>query len=236
MSTIEMLLVVAVALVVIALLLGGWYLWRHRSLRRRFGPEYQRLAEQSGPMAADRELRKREQRHAKLDLRELSAPERERYRTAWTQVQTTFVDTPDQAIGAAQQLVTDLAAARGYPTDDLDEQAAQLSVEHARTLDRYRTAREINQRHERGEASTEQLREALVHYRALFSDLLGDEPVDPDRDPVADPDRDAVADPDRDPVADPDRDPAVDSDRDTAADPDRDTATKPRRKEKQSRR
>jgi hypothetical protein len=177
MSPMEITILVIAAVLVVALVVGGWYLWRHQSLRRRFGPEYRRLAEEQGPLAAERELRGRERRHATLQLRELDDQTREQYRAAWTEIQTRFVDVPERTIGAADNLVTRLIADRGYPTGDYDERIAQLSVEHARTLDNYRTAHEMYLRHERGEATTEDLRQALVHYRALFADLLGEEPV-----------------------------------------------------------
>jgi hypothetical protein len=179
MSPIEITLVVVAAVLVVVLIAGGWYLWRHQSLRRRFGPEYRRLAKQDGPLAADRELRGRERRHARLELHELDPETREQYRAAWTDIQTRFVDDPENTSGAADELVTRLIADRGYPTADYDEQVAQLSVEHSRTLDYYRSAHDIHLRHERGEASTEELRQALVHYRALFADLLGEDPVSP---------------------------------------------------------
>jgi hypothetical protein len=178
MSVMEIVLVVIAVVVVLGLVLGGWYLWRHQELRRRYGPEYDRLAEQDGRWAAERKLRERDRRHAKLELRELDPDTREQYRAAWTQVQGRFVDDPENAIGAADTLITRLAAERGYPTEDREEQVEQISVDHARTLDHYRAARDIYQRHQRGEANTEQLREALVHYRTLFADLLGDEPVE----------------------------------------------------------
>jgi hypothetical protein len=177
MSAMEITIVVIAAVLVVVIVVGGWYLWRHQSLRRRFGPEYRRLAKQEGPLAAERELRGRERRHATLELRELDPETRERYRAAWTDIQTRFVDAPDRTIAEADELVTRLVTDRGYPTGDYDDRIAQLSVEHARTLDNYRAAHDIHLRFERGEASTEELRQALVHYRALFADLLGEEPV-----------------------------------------------------------
>lgn len=178
MSPMEIIVVIIVAVLAVALVAGGWYLWRQQSIRRRFGPEYRRLAEQEGALAAERELRERERRHASLELHELDDPTREQYRQAWVEVQARFVDAPEQTIAAADELVTRLIAERGYPTGDYDDQVAHLSVEHARTLEHYRSAHDIHLRHERGEATTEDLRQALVHYRALFADLLGEEPVD----------------------------------------------------------
>jgi hypothetical protein len=177
MSAMEITIIVVVAVLVVVLLATGWVLWRHQSLRRRFGPEYRRLSKQEGPIAAERELRGRERRHRTLEIRELDEGSREQYRAAWTALQSRFVDAPEQTIGEADELLTRVIAERGYPTGDYDEQVAQLSVDHGSTLDRYRTAHDIHLRHERGEATTEELRQAFVHYRALFAELLGEDPV-----------------------------------------------------------
>jgi len=118
----------------------------------------------------------RERRHAELELRPLDPAAHEHYTKSWEEIQVRFVDAPEQAVGEADELVTRLIADRGYPTGDYDDQLSHLSVEHARTLDHYRKAHDINERNARGEATTEQLRQALVHYRALFADLLGTEP------------------------------------------------------------
>ncbi len=169
---------VLVILVVAALLIGAAVMLnRRRSLRQRFGPEYDRAVESAEDRrAAERELRERERRHAELELRDLDPASRERYASSWEEIQVRFVDAPEQAVGEADELVTRLIAERGYPTGDYDDQLAHLSVEHARTLEHYRTAHDIHERNARGEATTEQLRQALVHYRALFADLLGTEP------------------------------------------------------------
>jgi len=167
-----LLLVVGAVLVAVGLVAS-----RRRALRNRFGPEYDRVVESTEDRrAAERELRERERRHAELELRPLDPASRERYSASWEEIQVRFVDAPDRAVGEADELVTRLIAERGYPTGDYDDQLAHLSVEHARTLDHYRKAHEINERNSRGEATTEQLRQALVHYRALFADLLGTEP------------------------------------------------------------
>jgi hypothetical protein len=175
MSSTELALVIIVVVVAALLAAGMWYAMRRRELRRRFGPEYDRvLAEKESRLAAERELRDRERHHARLELRPLPAESRQRYATRWSDIQAQFVDDPAAAVGAADELLTRLVAERGYPTEDYDEQLAQLSVEHARTLGHYRDAHDINRRNQRGEATTEQLRQALVDYRALFADLLGD--------------------------------------------------------------
>jgi hypothetical protein len=166
-------IVVVVVLVAVALMAS-----RRRALRQKFGPEYDRVvAERQSQSAAARELRERERKHAELDLKPLSESARASYAQEWATVQSRFVDSPEEAVRAGDDLVTRLVGEIGYPTDDYDERIATLSVEHARTLGHYRDAHDIFLRNERGEASTEQLRQALVHYRALFAELLGGDPV-----------------------------------------------------------
>lgn len=178
MSSMQIAIVVILVVVVLFLAAGSVFLLRHRALRARFGPEYDRVvSEQDSRGAGERELRERERRHAELDLRPLDPSSRKRYAAAWEEIQVCFIDAPDQAVGKADALVTELIAERGYPTGEFDQRVADLSVEHARPLDHYRAAHDIHQANERGEAPTEQLRQALVHYRALFADLLGTEPV-----------------------------------------------------------
>lgn len=175
-TTIVILVLIVVAIIAVALVLQR--LARRRALQKTFGPEYDRVVEEQGSStAAERELRERERRHAALELTPLSAESRARYSAAWEEVQIRFVDAPEEAVATADELTTRLIAERGYPTGDYDDQLAHLSVEHAETLGHYRDAHEISQRSERGEATTEDLRQALVHYRALFADLLGENPV-----------------------------------------------------------
>ncbi|MGN9777868.1 hypothetical protein ACTMS0_19210 [Micromonospora sp. H33] len=178
MSPTQVIVIVVVVLVIVALAVAGRTYARRRALRSRFGPEYDRVvAEQDSRTAAERELRDRERRHAELTLTPLSPESRARYAAAWEELQVRFVDSPKETVGDADELVTRLIAERGYPTGDFSDQIAHLSVEHARTLTHYRDAHEIHLRNSRGEASTEELRQAVVHYRALFADLLGEEPV-----------------------------------------------------------
>ncbi|MEU5787530.1 hypothetical protein ABZ754_07350 [Micromonospora purpureochromogenes] len=178
MSPTQVIVVVLVVLVVVALVAAAVVAGRRRALKRRFGPEYDRVvAEQDSRGAAERELRDRERRHAELELTPLDPESRARYAAAWEELQVRFVDSPGETVGDADELVGRLIAERGYPTGDFSDQIAHLSVDHARTLTHYRDAHEIRVRNERGEASTEELRQAVVHYRALFADLLGEEPV-----------------------------------------------------------
>ena len=178
MSPIAVIILIIVVLVVVAAIVVGVQAGRRKKLQNTFGPEYDRVVADTGNRAdAEKELRERERRHAELELEPLSPESQARYAVAWEEVQIQFVDTPDHAVATADDLVTRLIAECGYPTGDYDDQLANLSVEHAETLAHYRDAHAISRRSQRGEASTEDLRQALVHYRALFADLLGTEPV-----------------------------------------------------------
>ncbi|MFI1916632.1 hypothetical protein [Nocardia sp. NPDC020380] len=170
--------VTVIVVVVVVVVLAGIGLalrprMRSRRLREKFGPEYDRTVQEApNRRDAERELSEREKRHQQLELRDLSEDERQRYGTQWAATQERFVDDPVAALSSADQLVTQVMSERGYPTDSYDQQLADLSVEHARPLGRYRTAHEIAGRAGRGEVSTEDMRSAIVNYRALFVDLL----------------------------------------------------------------
>jgi hypothetical protein len=181
MSPIAVIILIIVILVVIAAVAWGVQASRRKKLQSTFGPEYDRVVADTGSRSdGEKELRDREKRHAELELKPLSEESQARYATAWEEVQIQFVDVPEQAVTTADDLVTRLIAERGYPTGDYDDQLANLSVEHARTLSHYRDAHEISLRSRNDEASTEDLRQALVHYRALFADLLGTDPIKTD--------------------------------------------------------
>ncbi|MBB5779942.1 hypothetical protein AB0K16_02910 [Nonomuraea jabiensis] len=168
--------VAVVAVVVVALVAVGYLVLQQRRrdhLRERFGPEYERIvAEHDNRRDAEQELLDRERRHADLDIHPLTEESRDTYANRWTEVQERFVDAPGFAVTEADQLVTAVMAERGYPTENYEERLSTLSVGHAQTLDHYRTAHEISGRAARKEASTEDLRQAMVHYRALFEELL----------------------------------------------------------------
>ena len=169
---------IILVLVIVAAVLFAVRASRRKQLQEKFGPEYDRVvADADSRTEAERELRDREKRHAELELKPLSAESKARYSAAWEEVQIQFVDNPSEAVGTADELVTRLITERGYPTAEYDEQLATLSVAHANTLQHYREAHEISERNAAGKASTEDLRLALVHYRALFADLLGTAPV-----------------------------------------------------------
>jgi hypothetical protein len=151
---------------------------RRRRLQQRFGPEYGRLAdERDSRRQVEAELTEREHRVRDLDIQPLTDPARASYADQWTAIQEQFVDTPADAVAGAQLLITAVMTERGYPAEDDDQVLADLSVEHSGTLDRYRAAEEISHRAAAGAASTEDLRQAMTGYRALFGDLLG-EPAD----------------------------------------------------------
>jgi hypothetical protein len=173
MTTMQVVVLLVVVVLLAGLTAAGLVWWRRQELRKRFGPEYDRVvSEQDSRLAAERELRERERLHAQLTLRPLRPESRQRYTQEWERVQAMFLDDPAEAVVAGDELVTRLVAERGYPTGDFDEQTSYLSVEHADTLGHYRDAHDIFLRGQQGSASTEELRQALVHYRALFAELL----------------------------------------------------------------
>jgi hypothetical protein len=164
---------IVVAIVVLGLLFSALRTRRSRSLQDQFGREYDRTVEKAGGRrAAERELREREKRHDELELRPLSAEARERYLRQWQVTQGRFVDDPAGAVSEADTLVQQVMRDRGYPVDDFEQRAADVSVEHPDLVEKYRTADGIARASERGEASTEDLRHSVRHYRALFVELL----------------------------------------------------------------
>ena len=178
MSTTAIIVLIVVLLLLAVAIVFGVQAARRRRLQKTFGPEYDRVVADTGSRTeAEKELLERKKRHAQLELTPLTDESRRRYSAAWEEVQIRFVDNPQEAVSTADELVTRLIAERGYPTGDYDERLADLSVEHAATLEHYRAAHDISRRSRDGQAATEDLRQALVHYRALFADLLGENPV-----------------------------------------------------------
>jgi hypothetical protein len=180
--------IVIIAAVVIAVLAVAWFALagrRRRGLQERFGPEYDRTVETTGNRrAAESQLREREQMHDELDIRELSPAARDRYFEQWRAVQVRFVDSPGEAVREADTLVQQVMRDRGYPVDDFDTRADAVSVDHPHVVENYRAAHGAWAANERGEATTEDLRQSLVHYRSLFEELLGrgaaEEPISRD--------------------------------------------------------
>jgi hypothetical protein len=174
MSTGIVLAIVAAIIVVAVLVVGAMTVMRRRRLQQRFGPEYDRLVgERDSKLKAEAELTGRERRVQGLDIQPLSDSAHAGYADQWTSIQEQFVDTPVDAVTASQVLVVAVMNERGYPAEHHDQMLADLSVEHASTLDLYRAAEEISASAAGGTASTEDLRLAMIHYRALFRDLLG---------------------------------------------------------------
>jgi hypothetical protein len=146
---------------------------RTEALQERFGPEYDRaLSEHRDQREAERELKEREERIDHLNIRRLDPEERDRFAERWQTIQAQFVDEPKTATDEADQLVGEVMATRGYPVGDFEQRAADVSVNHPHVVEHYRAAHEIALHNARGNADTEQLRQALVHFRALFEDLL----------------------------------------------------------------
>jgi hypothetical protein len=173
MSTGAIIGIIVVILVVAALLVGLSAVNRRRRLRDRFGPEYDRAVSEHGRREAEAELAERERRVRQLDIKPLTPTARAQYASEWTAVQEQFVDAPLAAVSGAHTLVTAVMKDRGYPTEAFDQIVADLSVEHAATLDHFRAAHDISQHAASGTAPTEELRQAMIHYRALFTELLG---------------------------------------------------------------
>jgi hypothetical protein len=173
-----LLVVILVVLVLLALL--AFFAGRQRRSRKlqdTFGPEYDRTVEQAGDRrTAEAELRERTERRQKFDIVPLEPEARARYIEAWRHTQAQFVDEPVEATREADRLITSVMRDRGYPIDEFDRRAADLSVDHPQVVDDYRAAHAIAAANDRSEASTEDLRQALVHYRSLFEDLLEDRP------------------------------------------------------------
>jgi hypothetical protein len=170
---------VGLAVVIVAALAAivVWLFMRRRktaALRARFGPEYDRVLHSTNTAAeAERELEQRQRRVESFSLKTLTGNEAEHFMQSWRAVQAHFVDDPRTSVVEADRLIEDVMRARGYPVEDTAHRLDDLSVEHAAVVNHYRSGREIVVRHGRGEASTEDLRRAMVHFRALFDELVG---------------------------------------------------------------
>jgi FtsZ-interacting cell division protein ZipA len=149
---------------------------RSRKLREHFGPEYERVLKQEGDQRrAEGVLEFREKRREKFKIRPISAADRQSFSVRWREVQARFVDDPRGAVTVADSLVTDVMQARGYPIGEFEQRAADLSVDYPSIVDNYRAGHEIAMRHSQGKASTEDLRQAMMHYRVLFEELLAED-------------------------------------------------------------
>jgi hypothetical protein len=167
----------AVVVILVIAVLAWMYVRKRRTssakLRQRFGPEYERAVRTHGSeRRAEAKLADREKRVGTMKIRELDAAERERFSAQWISLQARFVDYPKGAVTEAGELVSSLMQARGYPVTDFDQCAADISVDHPKVVENYRSAHVIALRLGRGEASTEDLRSAMIYYRSLFEELV----------------------------------------------------------------
>jgi hypothetical protein len=172
----KFIMLAGVVILVIAVL--AWmYVQKRRSttasLRQKFGPEYERAVHQQGSeRKAEAKLADRQERVEKLNIRDLDPMERERFSKQWESVQSHFVDSPRGAVAEADDLVSSLMKTRGYPVSDFDQRAADISVDHPRVVENYRSGHDIALRVGKNGASTEDLRAAMIHYRSLFEELV----------------------------------------------------------------
>ncbi len=170
-------LLILIVLVAVAVIAATVLFQRKRSehLRSRFGPEYDHEVEHLGSRGkAEAELAKREKRVQKLTIVPLEPAARAQFAERWTAAQARFVDDPPRAVAFADALLAEVMSARGYPVADFDQRAGDISVDHPKVVEHYRAGHDIAVRHKRGEAGTEDLRQAMIHYRALFDELVGE--------------------------------------------------------------
>ena len=178
MNTLPLQWIIVAGVVAIALLaLAAWLFFQKKKqstrLQQRFGPEYTRtIDELGGRTKAEAELKAREKRVEDLTIAPLAPAEAARFSQAWNALQARFVDNPKGVVVQADQLVRELMLKRGYPMGDFERRAADISVDHPAVVEHYRAAQTIAVRDERGEADTEELRKAVVHYRVLFDEML----------------------------------------------------------------
>jgi hypothetical protein len=167
---------VLVLLAIVVIAAAWWYTQQQRrskQLRQRFGPEYERAVDQYGERGrAEEALTARTERVEQLHIRPLRAEDSARYAESWRSVQSRFVDDPEGAIGEADRLCGEVMQARGYPMGNFEQRAADISVDHPQVVEHYRAAHEVARRSADGNATTEDLRQAMVHYRTLFEDLI----------------------------------------------------------------
>jgi len=174
-SNITAIIVVAAVIVAALVIWGALKRRRTNTLRDRFGDEYDRTVEEQGKRAkAEAVLEEREERVAKLDIRPLTPQERGDFSREWREAKAVFVDSPVEAVHHADRLLASIMKTRGYPMADFDRRYEDLTVDHGEVARHYRDGHEITLRHERGQASTEDLRQAMIHFEALFDDLVNE--------------------------------------------------------------
>lgn len=173
--------IIIIAVVLAVLVVAGFFLMRRRrteELQSRFGPEYERALKETGDKSkAETELQRREKRVEKLSIRPVDPAQRERFSAEWQRVQAEFVDNPENSVRDADILLQEVMRTRGYPVENFDQVAADVSVDHPTVVQHFRTAHDIARRHSKGEGNTEDLRNAMINYRALFEELVADSPA-----------------------------------------------------------
>jgi hypothetical protein len=168
-------IILAAAVVIGLVAIGAWFYRRKQShrLQEHFGPEYDRTVNELGSRTkGESDLKAREKRVERLEILPLAPPEAARFTEAWRALQSRFVDNPKGVVIEAEQLVRELMEKRGYPMGDFERRAGDISVDHPDVVANYRSAQAIALRDQQGSADTEELRKAVVHYRALFDELL----------------------------------------------------------------
>jgi hypothetical protein len=169
----QIVLIVAAVLLVVAALVFWYMRKRSADLRRKFGPEYDSALKEHGSVrVAEAKLADREKRVSKLRIHELTNQEREDFQRRWLAVQSRFVDSPREALLDADALLSSVMSTRGYPVADFEQRAADISVDHPRVIENYRAGHDIALKLGRGDATTEEMRKAMLHYRSLFDDLV----------------------------------------------------------------
>lgn len=188
MDTTTLIIIGLAVFVVLAAVAIGIAIWfytkkqRTRALRSKFGPEYNRAVRAEGDTGdAEQLLQERQKRVAKLNIKPLTDAQRAEFADAWEHAQARFVDDPEAAVANADVLVQEVMGVRGYPVADFEQRVADVSVDHPAVVQNYRIAHEIAARHEHENVGIEKLREAMIHYRALFADLLHDGGLQPVR-------------------------------------------------------
>jgi hypothetical protein len=177
MNTMTLVTIIGVILIGIVGIVAAMFLKKHKTerLRTRFGPEYARAVEESGGRRkAEAGLEQREKRVEGFAIRPLAASDRERYIASWRKVQAEFVDDPKNSVTQADQLLGEVMSTRGYSVSEFEQRSADISVDHPLVVENYRAAHEIAIRHANGQATTEDLRQAMLHYRTLFDELVGE--------------------------------------------------------------
>jgi hypothetical protein len=183
LTTTELIAIIGLVMIVIAGIVALFYLRKHRTkkLRNKFGgAEYELAVKEGGNRRhAEAGLNKRAERVGSFHVRPLAPGDRARFEDSWRRIQTRFIDSPAGAVAEADQLLSDVMSMRGYPVSNFEQRAADISVDHPLIMENYRTAHEIALRQIKGQASMEDLRQAMIHYRTFFEELVGESETTP---------------------------------------------------------